>query len=77
MILIAEKASLETMSFKFHSPLIPVQEMGRRAPTHVLSKFEDEIVKLILKNQILNLKKKRTIDFSIETIVITAQKTAQ
>ena len=57
----------------FHSPLIPIQEKGRRIPIHILERVENEISKLIKDKQIMKLDN-CTSDCFIAPIVITAKK---
>ena len=57
----------------FYSPLIPIQEKGRRIPVHILGKVEAEIEKLMAQNHIQKLDS-CTDDFFIAPIVITAKK---
>ena len=42
---------------QFFSPLIPIQEKGRRIPVHILDRMEKEIDKLQANKQIRNLDK--------------------
>ena len=56
----------------FFSPLIPIQEKGRRIPIHILNRVEKEIDKLQKEDMITKLHK-RTNDFFIAPIVIIAK----
>ena len=56
----------------FFSPLIPIQEKGRRIPIHILNRVEKEIDKLQKDDMITKLDK-CTNDFFIAPIVITAK----
>ena len=61
------------MTTNFYSPLVTVQEKGRRIPVHILEKVEKEIEKLIKQGHIEKLSY-CTDDFFIAPIVITAKK---
>ena len=61
------------VSTLFHSPLIPIQEKGRRIPIHILDRVEKEINKLIEQDHIYKLDN-CTNDCFIAPIVITAKK---
>ena len=61
------------VSTLFHSPLIPIQEKGRRIPIHILDRVEKEINKLIEQDHIYKLDN-CTNDCFIPPIVITAKK---
>ena len=55
------------------SPLIPIQEKGRRVPIHIQTKLGAEIRKLIKEGRILKLDK-CTSDHFVAPVVITAKK---
>ena len=57
----------------FKSPLIPIQEKGRRVPVHIQYNVGVEIRKLIQEGHIFKLNK-FTSEHFISTIVITAKK---
>ena len=57
----------------FKSPLIPIQEKGRRVPIHIQTKVGAEIKKLIKEGHIVKLDK-CTSDYFVAPVVITAKK---
>ena len=57
----------------FKSPLIPIQEKGRRVPIHIQTKVGAEIKKLIKEGHIVKLDK-CTSDHFVAPVVITAKK---
>ena len=57
----------------FKSPLIPIQEKGRRVPVHIQDEISNEIRKLIHEGHIVKLNK-CTSEHFISPIVITAKK---
>ena len=57
----------------FKSPLIPIQEKGRRVPIHIQTKMGAEIKKLIREGNIVKLHK-CTSDQFVAPVVITAKK---
>ena len=57
----------------FKSPLIPIQEKGRRVPIHIQTKVGAEIKKLIKEGHLVKLDK-CTSDHFVAPVVITAKK---
>ena len=57
----------------FKSPLIPIQEKGRRVPIPIQTKVGAEIKKLIKEGHIVKLEK-CTSDHFVTPVVITAKK---
>ena len=57
----------------FKSPLVPIQEKGRRVPVHIQDKVGQEIKKLIQEGHVVKLNK-CTSEHFISPIVITAKK---
>ena len=57
----------------FKPPLVPIQEKGRRVPTHNQPKVGAEIKKLIREGHIVNLDK-CTSDQFVAPVVVTAKK---
>ena len=57
----------------FKSPLVPIQDKGRRVPVHIQDKVGQEIQKLIHEGHVVKLNK-CTSEYFISPIVITAKK---
>ena len=49
------RSKSHVVTTNFYSPLIPIQEKGRRVPVHILNRVEKEIDKLMASNQIEKL----------------------
>ena len=67
------KAKNHKVFSTFKSPLVPIQEKGRRVPVHIQDKVGQEIQKLIQEGHVVKLNKCTKQHF-ISPIVITAKK---
>ena len=67
------KAKNHKVFSTFNSPLVPIQEKGRRVPVHIQDKVGQEIQKLIHEGHVVKLNK-CTSEHFISPIVITAKK---